>query len=247
MTASTASRNHGSAKFSPALPIAVALGFVLAISAQERPHDDHAHDGIHPVSGRELAPVMGVGGALWLERPGRVEEEKPEVVIAAMELKPDDIVADLGCGTGFFTRRIAPEIPQGRLYAVDIQPGMLELLKENVDKEGLDNVIPVLGKVDDPLLPRGGIDWMILVDVYHEFQDPEPMLAKMLEALAPDGKVALVEYRLLGDTAKHIKVEHRMSVRQVLAEWQAAGFELFDLITTLPSQDIFIFRKRPAF
>ncbi len=195
---------------------------------------------------REPAPVMSYHGAEWLERPSRVEEERPDEVIAAMGLKDGDVVVDLGCGTGFFARRMAKAVaPTGKVYAVDIQPEFLEMLKEFCAKEGITNVVPVLGDEDDPKLPKGEIDWIILVDVYHEFQQPEPMLARMRESLKPDGKIALVEYRLLGDTAEHIKVEHRMSVKQVLAEWNPAGFELVDLQEFLPSQHFFIFQKDP--
>lgn len=195
---------------------------------------------------REPAPVMSYHGAEWLERPGRVEEERPDEVIAAMGLKDGDVAVDMGCGTGFFARRMAKAVaPTGKVYGVDIQPEFLEMLKDFCEEEGISNVVPVLGDEDDPKLPKGGIDWILLVDVYHEFQEPEPMLAKMLESLKPDGKIALVEYRLLGDTAEHIKVEHRMSVQQVLAEWNPAGFELIDLQEFLPSQHLFIFQKDP--
>jgi predicted methyltransferase len=198
------------------------------------------------VKKREPAPVMSYHGAEWLERPSRVEEERPDEVIAAMGLKDGDVAVDMGCGTGFFARRMAKAVaPTGKVYGVEIQPEFLEMLKDFCEEEGISNVVPVLGDEDDPKLPKGGIDWILLVDVYHEFQEPEPMLAKMLESLKPDGKIALVEYRLLGDTAEHIKVEHRMSVQQVLSEWNPAGFELIDLQEFLPSQHLFIFQKDP--
>lgn len=195
---------------------------------------------------RTPAPVMSYHGADWLERPEREQEEKPDEVIKAMGLKDGDIVADIGCGTGYFTRRMAKAVaPRGKVYGVEIQPEFLEMMREKCAAEGIANIVPILGDEDDPKLPKGEIDWILLVDVYHEFQQPEPMLAKMLECLKPGGKVALVEYRLLGDTARHIKIEHRMSVRQVLAEWHPAGFELVDLLEFLPSQHFFIFQRDP--
>lgn len=195
---------------------------------------------------RTPAPVMSYHGADWLERPEREQEEKPDEVIKAMGLSDGDIVADIGCGTGYFARRMAKAVARtGKVYGVEIQPEFLEIMKEKCAAEGIVNVIPVLGNEDDPKLPEGEVDWILLVDVYHEFQRPEPMLAKMLQCLKPDGKVALIEYRLLGDTAKHIKIEHRMSVRQVLAEWNPAGFELVDLLEFLPSQHFFIFQRDP--
>jgi ubiquinone/menaquinone biosynthesis C-methylase UbiE len=194
---------------------------------------------------RQPAKVMGFEGAAWLEREGRAEEEKPEVVLAAMALRDGLTVAEIGAGTGFFSRRLARAVGSaGKVYAVDIQPGMLDLLKTYAAREGITNVIPVLGTETDPRLPAHGIDRILLVDVYHELQQPEPVLARIRDSLAPGGTVTLVEYRLEGDTASQIKIEHRMSVEQVLAEWHAAGFELLDQLETLPSQHLFIFSAR---
>lgn len=199
---------------------------------------------INPITGREPADVMGVMGASWLERASRIDEEHPETVIRALELRPEDVVADIGCGSGFYVRRIAPLVPNGKVLGVDIQPGMIELLKGDIKKNNLTNVVPILSGEVDPNLPKGGVDWVLMVDVYHEFGKPREMLAKILESLSPRGKVALVEFRLLGPTASQIKIEHRMSVKQVLAEWQPEGFELVDLIEDLPMQHLFIFQRR---
>lgn len=222
------------------------LALSVAISAQDSPPaKEDATPAPKPAQEpRKPAQVMGVGGAIWLERPDRILTEKPEVVIGAMELKETDVVADLGCGSGFFTKRIAPLVPKGKVLAVDIQPGMIDIVKKVIEEEKLTNVEPILSDETDPKLPKGGVDWILLVDVYHEFQDPAPMLAKMLESLSPTGKVMLVEYRLLGESAKHIKLEHRMSPKQVLSEWNPAGFELVDIIEDLPSQHMFIFQRR---
>jgi predicted methyltransferase len=193
---------------------------------------------------RRPAPVMGYQGASWLERPGRDQEQRPDEVIRAMGLRDGDVVADLGAGTGYFTRRLAKAVaPSGRVYAVDIQPEMIAYLKREVEKAGLANVVPVLGTGDDPKLPPGAVDWILLVDVYHELQQPKAVLARMLEALKPTGKVALVEYRLEGLTALHIREEHRMSPKQVLAEWEPAGFRLVKRLEFLPTQHFFVFEK----
>jgi predicted methyltransferase len=122
---------------------------------------------------------------------------------------------------------------------------MLRLLRERVEAEGLTNVEPILGTNEDPKLPPGAVDWILLVDVYHEFQQPKAMLAKMREALKPDGKVALLEYRLEGLSAVHIKTEHRMSPEQVLREWEPAGFRLAARHEFLPTQHFFVFEKAP--
>ena len=198
-----------------------------------------------PAGKREPANVMSWEKAAWLEREGRDRQEKPEVVLDAMQLKEGMAVADIGAGTGFFSRRIARAVgPAGKVYAEDIQPQMLDLLRKDIEKEGLKNIVPLLGTETDARLPARGVDRVLLVDVYHEFQKPEPMLASIRQSLAPGGIVILVEYRLEGDTAAHINIKHRMSVEQVLAEWNAAGFELANRIETLPSQHIFIFSTR---
>lgn len=195
---------------------------------------------------RQPADVLSYeGGADWLEREGREDLEKPEIILQAMGLRDGDVVADIGAGTGFFARRIARAVaPSGKVYANDVQPEMLDRLKESSAKDGIANIVPVLGTETDPKLPAGQMDWVLLVDVYHEFQQPEPMLARIRESLKPGGRVALVEYRAEGDTASHISPAHRMSVEQVLAEWNPAGFELVERIETLPSQHLFIFTTR---
>ena len=192
---------------------------------------------------RVAAPFMSYQGAGWLERPERVAEEMPDAMVAMMGLEDGDVVADIGAGSGFFTRRMARLVaPTGTVYAVDIQPEMLEILQDYVEEEGVTGVVPVLSEFDDPKLPESEIDWILLVDVYHEFGNHEAMLAKMRQALKPDGRVALLEYRVEDGTGDHIKGDHRMSVRQVLSEWGPAGFDLVELHEFLPSQHLFIFR-----
>jgi ubiquinone/menaquinone biosynthesis C-methylase UbiE len=194
---------------------------------------------------RTPAGVFGHENWEWLEREGREEAERPDVVIRAMNLKDGDMVAEIGTGTGFFARRLARAVaPTGKVYANDIQPEMLEKLKELAAKEGVTNIVPVLGTETDTNLPPGQIDWILMVDVYHEFQKPAEMLAQIRKALKPNGRVAVIEYRLEGDTASHISTAHRMSVEQVLAEWEPAGFTLMETVETLPSQHLFLFTTR---
>jgi ubiquinone/menaquinone biosynthesis C-methylase UbiE len=216
-------------------PLLLATGIACA-------QQQHAQE---PPAKREPANVMSWQGAAWLEREGRAEQEKPEVVIQAMQIREGMSVADIGAGTGFFTRRLAKAVgTTGKVYAEDIQPEMIDLLKKDMETEGIKNVVPVLGTETEAKLPAHGVDRVLLVDVYHEFQKPEPMLASIRESLAPGGTVILVEYRLEGDTASHINIKHRMSVEQVLSEWNAAGFELANRIESLPSQHIFVFSAR---
>jgi ubiquinone/menaquinone biosynthesis C-methylase UbiE len=193
---------------------------------------------------RKPAEVMSWRGARWLERDTREQEERPDILLELMGLSRGDIVADVGCGTGFYARRMAKRVaPEGRVYGVDVQPEMLEFLQELAAQESISNITPILGDPNDPNLPDGTVDWILLVDVYHEFQDPESMLAQLRKALAPEGRIALVEYRLEGGTARHIRRDHRMSPEQVMNEWIPAGFELIEQNESLPSQDVFIFGK----
>ncbi len=195
---------------------------------------------------RRPATVMSASGADWLERPGRDEQQKPDEIIRAMNLKPGNVVADIGAGTGYFTRRLGRAVaPTGVVYAVDIQPEMIARLKESMEKHRIRNVVPVLAETDDPKLEPNILDWALLVDVYHELQQPKATLAKLREALKPAGRVALVEYRLEGLTALHVREEHRMSKQQVLSEWEPAGFRLVKLYEFLPTQHFFVFEKAP--
>lgn len=217
--------------------VAVVLGLGTACAEPRR--------AVAPAAKREPANVMSYEKADWLEREGRAELEKPEVVLQAMELREGMRVAEIGAGTGFFSRRIGKVVgPTGKVYAEDIQPQMLDLLKQYTAQEGVQNIVTILGTETDPRLPVHGVDRILLVDVYHEFQKPEPMLAHIRDSLAPGGTVALVEYRLEGETAAHINIRHRMSVEQVLSEWSAADFELVNRLETLPAQHIFIFSAR---
>src|SRR5262245_33227931 len=145
--------------------------------------------------GREIAQVMGAAGASWLERPERDEAEMPQKVIEHMQLKPTDVVADVGAGTGYFTLRISPVVPQGTVYAVDIQPEMLTFLEQGKKQLKADNVIIVQGTETDPRLPAHAIDVVLLVDTYHEFAYPREMMENIVKSLKPGGRVIQIEYR----------------------------------------------------
>jgi SAM-dependent methyltransferase len=201
--------------------------------------------GVHPVTGRKYAGVMGAGGADWLVRPEREQEEQPDLALDAIGIAEGSTVADIGAGAGYMTWRMAERVgPRGKVYANDIQPQMLALLKRNMAQRKLTNVEPVLGAVDDPKLPRNAIDLVLLVDVYHEFSEPQAMLRRIREALRQDGRLVLLEYRA-EDPSVPIRPEHKMSVAQVKAELQPEGFRLERVSEALPRQHILIFRKTP--
>ena len=193
---------------------------------------------------RVPADFMSYQGAAWLERADRVVEEQPQRVLEVMALGAGDVVADVGCGSGYYARKIAPLVsPGGMVYCEDIQPEMLEIMERLAGEEGVTGIEPVLGTPSEPRLPTDALDWVIIADVYHEMSDPVPMLAGIRGALAPGGQVALLEYRAEDGTGDQIKADHRMSVRQVLSEWKAAGFQLVALHGFLPSQHLFFFRS----
>jgi ubiquinone/menaquinone biosynthesis C-methylase UbiE len=200
---------------------------------------------VHPLTGRRIAPVMGVGGADWLDRPERTMEENPDAALDALHLKPGMVVGDVGAGTGFFSLKMAKRVgPMGKVYSEDVQPEMLRLLRQNAAKAKLSNIETVLGSETDPKLPSGQLDLIILVDVYHEFSQPQKMLRRMREALKPNGRLVLLEYRKEDPTIP-IRPEHKMSVQEVKTEVEAEGFQLADVIETLPRQHIIILTKTP--
>ncbi len=197
----------------------------------------------HPVTGRRIAPVMSASGADWLERSEREQEEQPEKALDALNLKPGMMVGDVGAGTGFYSIRIAKRIaPTGRVYANDIQPQMLQRLSQNAALQKVSNIETVLGNESNPKLPAGQLDLVILVDVYHEFSQPQRMLDRIRESLKPDGRLVLLEYRK-EDPSVPIRPEHKMSVSEVKAEVTPEGFLFEKTVETLPWQHIIFFRK----
>jgi predicted methyltransferase len=198
----------------------------------------------HPVTGRQFAGVMGPGGADWLVRPEREQEEEPGKAIAALEIHQGAVVADIGAGVGYFTFRLADVVgPNGKVYANDIQPEMIRMLKRNIQNRGLTNVEPVLGKIDDPRLPKASVDLALLVDVYHEFSEPQKMLDRIRESLKPDGRLVLLEYRK-EDPKIPIRPEHKMSIAEVKAEVEPEGYKLDKVLEILPRQHILIFKQQ---
>lgn len=193
--------------------------------------------------GRDIAYVMGHEGAGWLERPEREREEGTDKLLPLLKLKPTDVVADIGAGTGYFSFRLAKEVPQGKVYAEDIQEAMLDEIKARIKQRGIKNVEPVLGGVKSIGLPKGKVDLILLVDAYHEFSYPREMGLAMAEALKPGGRLALVEYRG-GDDSVPIKDLHKMTVTQATREMGAVGLTLVDIDSkSLPWQHLMIFQK----
>jgi ubiquinone/menaquinone biosynthesis C-methylase UbiE len=208
-------------------------------------HQQHERDGIGKFYlGREIAQVMGHEGADWLERSEREAEERTELLVEQLHLQPGEVVADIGAGTGYYSRRLAKRVgPTGKVLAEDIQPEMLALLTNKMAEVGVTNVVPILGSTTNPALPAALVDTVLLVDVYHEFDYPYEMMAGICRSLKPAGRVVFVEFRA-EDPAVPIKPLHKMSVAQVKKEMALQPLELRETIEVLPRQHLIVFRKR---
>jgi FkbM family methyltransferase len=193
--------------------------------------------------GREIALVMGHEGADWLDRPEREEEEAPSLLLKALKLKNGMVVADIGAGSGYFTFKMARLVaPKGKVFAVDIQPEMLTIIRQKMPQEKVKNITTVLGAVDDPKLPPHSTDLMLMVDVYHEFDHPFEMITNMVKALKKGGKIVFVEYRKEDPTVP-IKEVHKMSVAQVKREMAEFSLKWVETNPILPRQHIIVFEK----
>jgi ubiquinone/menaquinone biosynthesis C-methylase UbiE len=204
---------------------------------------NHDPDGIGKFyMGREIAHVMGHQGAGWLERAERIAEERPDDVVKNFKLKPTDVVADIGAGTGYFTFRISPLVNEGKVYAVDIQPEMLALMEQRKKAMKADNVITVQGTEQDTKLPAASVDLAFMVDAYHEFSYPREMMQSIVKSLKPGGRVVLIEYRGEDPTIQ-IKRVHKMTVAQVRKELEAVGLQWKETKNFLPYQHFIVFEK----
>ena len=228
--------------FTAMTPVRVIAG---EIGAQRYARVAPSADGIGRVyMGREIAKVMTYHGAEWLERAERAKEEQPDLVVAALELKEGMTVADVGAGTGYYSRRIAERVGRGgTVYAVDIQPEMLKLLEREMARHGVSNVKPVLAAPTDLRLPSGTLDLAVMVDVYHELEYPHETLAAIVRALKPEGRVVFVEFRG-NDPRVPIKRLHTMTEQQVRKEAAVHPIEWVKTVRDLPWQHVIVFRNR---
>jgi len=202
--------------------------------------------GLKEYKGRRIAQTMHYTGAEWLTRDNREQEERCSLMLTNLGVKRGMAICDMGCGNGFYTLQLAKMTgDEGQVYAVDIQPEMLKFLNQRADEQGVRNVSPILGTLTDPRLPKGKIDLILLVDVYHEFSQPEPMLAATREALSPTGVCALVEFRA-EDPNVPIKEEHKMTKEQIMKEWPPNGFKLVKEFDGVPWQHLMFFGKDDA-
>lgn len=230
------------------------LSIVLVVPACSQPATQTAADGRYETGnasrdgigkfymGREISHVMGYQGAGWLERPNREVEERTDLLVEHLPLEADDVVADIGAGTGYFSFRMADRVPEGTVYAVDIQQEMLDIITERVANNGAQNVETIRGTVESTNLPENTIDLALFVDVYHEFSHPHEMMESVFTALKPGGKVILIEYRA-EDPSVPIKPLHKMSEAQARKELEAVGLTWKETKDFLPQQHFLVFEK----
>jgi ubiquinone/menaquinone biosynthesis C-methylase UbiE len=194
-----------------------------------------------PQARRQPAPVMGAAGADWLIRSERIQEEEPDRMLASLDIRKGSVVADIGAGVGYHSWRLSEIVgPGGKVIAEDIQPEMIRMLTENIKQRKLTNVEIVLGTPTDPRLPENMVDVVLMVDVYHEFADPVSMMTRIRNALKPDGRVVLVEFRK-EDPKVPILPLHKMTTQEVRSELEPLGFKFQKVMDFLPWQHIIVF------
>ena len=194
--------------------------------------------------GREISAVMGWQGAAWLERQERDREERTDLLMEALMLKPGMVVADIGAGTGYLSRRMAPAVmPGGKVWAVDVQPEMISLLQAGAKRSGLTQIEARISAVNDVNLPASSVDLAVMVDVYHELSHPYEVMASILKALKPGGRIVFVEYKA-EDPRVPIKPLHKMSEAQIKREASVFPLVWERTVNTLPWQHVVVFRKR---
>ena len=231
--------------FLPLLALCLGLGPGQETVLPDQPAAEKRDETVPPAPGvymgRRIATTMHYTGAPWLKRETRQREEDTALLLEKLDVKPGSTICDMGCGNGYYTIPLARRTGEGgRVYAVDIQPEMLGLLRDAAIEAGVENVVPTRGTLVDPGLPDASIDLMLLVDVYHEMSHPEQMLAAMRKSLKPGGRVVLVEFRA-EDPSIPIKPLHKMSKTQVRKELEANGFELVGEFDGLPMQHMMTF------
>jgi len=221
-------------------------GFLAAQDAEPPAHyefGEASRDGIGKFyMGREISKVVGHAAIRWLERPEREQEELPGRVVENMDLEPDDVVADIGAGSGYFTFRVAEQVPEGKVFAVDIQEEMLNFIRLRAKAREMDNVVPHLGGIQDVKLPEESVDLAFLVDAYQAFSQPREMMESLVRALKPGGRVILLEYRK-EDPEVPIKPLHKMTEKQVKREMAAVGLRWKETRDFLPTQHFLVFEK----
>lgn len=232
------------------IPVLIGLLFLCACNGQTKNSaEDYVYKQGDPSGigkwymGREIAHVMGYQGMNWLERPEREEEENTSILLKNMDIRPTDVIADIGAGSGYHVFKMAPRANQGTICAVDIQDEMLQALREKKEARNIDNIKIIKGSEKSVNLPENSVDKVLMVDVYHEFNYPKEMIASIKKALRPEGELFLIEYRG-EDRTVPIKELHKMTEAQAVKEMKAAGLRLKENMDNLPWQHCMVFIKK---
>src|SRR5581483_11862062 len=227
----------------PVFLLLVNLLFILPCQDSVYQHKTPSDGGTGKVYfGREIARIMDFRGSAWLERKTRQSEEHSDLTIANLPINQNSVVADIGAGTGYYTFKICNKVPNGRVYAVEIQDDAVNYLKNKVGQLDIKNVTVIKGKEQSPDLPDNSIDLAMMVDVYHELLYPHEMLENIRKALKAGGKLLLIEYKA-EDPKVEIRPLHKMSVKQATRELEANGFKLVEDGEFLPIQHFLLFQK----
>lgn len=227
----------------PSYALLVLFSMIAAADAQTAQIRQKNPPALTHYMGREIAVTMHYTGAPWLVRESRQREEDCEQLLEALQVKPGQVVCDMGCGNGFYSLKLAEMVgPEGQVIAVDIQSEMLGMLRSEMRKARVRNIKPLLGTPINPRLEPNSIDLVLMVDVYHEFSHPEHMLKAIRESLKAKGRVALVEFRE-EDPLVPIKPLHKMSKAQIMKEFPANGFRLVEEYDKLPWQHLMFFER----
>jgi len=192
--------------------------------------------------GREISHVMGHLGSDWLERQEREQEEQVSQALKNMKLKADEVIADIGAGSGYYSFRMAERVSKGKVLAVDLQPEMLDIMRQKIKRSKVKNVELIQGEEANPNLAKHSLDMVLMVDVYHELSYPKEMMEQIVAALKPGGRFILLEYRM-EDPKVPIKRLHKMSLEQAVKEMKAVGLQLKENIGNLPWQHFMVFVK----
>lgn len=192
--------------------------------------------------GREIAAMIGPGGMAWLERSSRPEQENTDLAIRRMNFKKSDVVADIGAGSGYYSFKLAEKVPQGKVYAVEIQDEMIRFLNEKKERQKVNNIEIIKGAEKTPNLPENSIDVALMVDVYHELEFPREMLQAIRKSLKKNGRFILMEYKG-EDPEIRIRPLHKTTVVQLKKELGANGFRLESRGDFLPIQHFLTFVK----
>lgn len=177
-----------------------------------------------------------------LESPERAAWQKPDELVAALRLAPGDVAADVGAGPGYFTLRLARAVgPSGTVFGLDVDPRMTALLGERARAAGLANVEPVLAPDGDGVPPRP-CRLILLVNAFHHFPDGAGYLARLAGALAPGGRLALVDFHE-GDLPVGPPPEHRVTRAQIDRAVAAAGLRLVEEHRLLPYQHFLLLSR----